>query len=488
MSLLESWARWSLLQRAVLAGLVLAILGGAIAAALWALRDDYEVLYSKLEPQDVATVTQRLEADRVMFRLADDGRSVTVPSGEGFRVRASLLEQGITPAGGLGFELFDNAELGLTDFAQQVNYQRALQGELGRTIGALGGVESARVHLVIPERRLFDVDSNQAKASVTVGLKEGVQFPTERVDGIRRLVASAVPRLLPENVDVHDSEGVALRGAQTEADTASMSSRLKQKQEYESYLEQKAQRALDDMLGPGRALVKMDVSINLNKVDSVKEQPLPLTGGAGVIVRSKATTTSAKKKRQLPNAQPAELMLSESLSTDQLQDDLPRGSTATGPSSQDGASTQTETMYQVGRLSERMNVAPGAITRMTGSILVPASVSAESYDTVRSLVAGIVGLQESRGDVLNVHPKLLSAPEKDAAVELEDPVEDVGAVESAGDGRKLFWGLIAGIGVLLLGLLSFSFRSRGGVQRLTESERREQTERIRRWLGEEQLS
>jgi len=477
MAWLDQWNRLSAGQRFTLVAALTGILVAAGTATWWVLRDDYERLFTKLEPAEVAEITSKLDGEHVPYKLDDGGHSISVPAGEGYRVRAKLLEQGVTPKGGLGFELFDNADLGLTDFAQGVNYQRALQGELVRTLTALDGVESARLHLVLPERKLFGQDQEKPKAAVTLSLRDGARLPPERVDGIRRLIASSVGGLLPESVLVNDQTGAELHGAKTDGESEYGESRLKIKNEVETYLEQKVQRALDVMVGPGRSLAKFDVSLNLNKTDTVRDEPVTLPGQAtGAILRSKAISSATARKRTTA--------ATPQVSGDSSSVELAADSAPAPPWSP--KTTHTETEYQVGRYSEHTKVSPGEILRISGGILVPSELSEQDLTAVRALVEGVIGIDPQRGDIVVVQRRIVDASELGAG---GGSLPELGAVDPKQARsllRERYWMVVSGLLFLgaLAGAVWIAARRPVPAPGLTEAEREQQLSRIRRWLEE----
>jgi flagellar M-ring protein FliF len=171
------------------------------------LRTDHAVLYTGLRPAEASAVVAELKEQAVDYRLRDDGTTILVPVDEAAAVRLAIAGSDVSSKGMVGFELFNKSDMGLTDFAQKINYQRALQGELSRTIMMMDGVENARVHLALPERSLFRGNRSEPKAAVTVVGRRGTTLSEARVAGIQRLVAAAVPDLALSEVVVLDEIG-----------------------------------------------------------------------------------------------------------------------------------------------------------------------------------------------------------------------------------------------------------------------------------------
>ena len=191
---------------------LIAVLLGGICLALglgyyWFLRADYTVLYTGLRPADASAIVTQLDAKGLSHRLRDGGTTILVPADQVDTGRLAIAGSDVGAKGAVGFELFNKSDMGLTDFAQKINYQRALQGELARTIMTMDAVETARVHLAIPERSLFRTNRSEPKAAVEVVAKLGQTLTAERVAGIQQLIASSVPDLALGDVVVIDGEG-----------------------------------------------------------------------------------------------------------------------------------------------------------------------------------------------------------------------------------------------------------------------------------------
>ena len=180
----------------------------ALATAYWFLiRTTYEPILTNVAPTDAADIVKVLDAKKILYTLADGGRTIQVSSDQADKARIDLMGSELPMRGQVGFELFNQSDMGLTEFAQKINYQRALQGELARTILLLDGIESVRVHLALPDHSLFRDDQTPPKASVTLILKPGIALKEGTVSGIQRLVAGSVPDLNPQGVSVLDGSG-----------------------------------------------------------------------------------------------------------------------------------------------------------------------------------------------------------------------------------------------------------------------------------------
>lgn len=231
------------------------------------LRTDYVVLAEGLRPADASAVVAELDKGGRAYRLADGGTTILVPEGEADATRVAIAGSDVAARGEIGFELFNKSDMGLTNFAQKINYQRALQGELVRTIMAMDGVESARVHLALPERALFRGDRAEPKAAVTITMKPGQTSDPSRVAGIQRLVAAAVPDLPEGKVVVLDGAGRVISAVAPMANEEARGADLEERQAVENYYRARARGQVQRRLPGLQFMLRVLV--------------LPATGAAG---------------------------------------------------------------------------------------------------------------------------------------------------------------------------------------------------------------
>lgn len=373
--------------------LILILTGGL---AYWALSTDYAVLFSDVDSREAATLVSKLDQLQAPYRLEAGGSRIMVPAADVHALRLKLMSEGIELQSGAGFELFNDAEFGMTEFAQKINYQRALQGELARTISSVPGVKYARVHVVLPESSLFADRQVQPKAAVTLILRNDSSLDRRQVLGIQRLVAATVPGLQSGQVTVLDQRGVTLSSAGDTADATDLPERLEQKRRVEEYLTRKAAEVLDHTFGPGRALARIDVALNFDRVHSRREDVLPLVGENG-----KATGLVAKRKEASGRESAAE------------------GGRGSGGST---SNTSSEVVYEYGREVEEIVRTPGSIQRISVGLIVPPGLPAAQVEQLLATVATVVGVEESRGDRVSLYAMDSVLPAGDAALAAE-PVE-----------------------------------------------------------------
>lgn len=365
-------ARWGLAVGAA------AILAGTIATGYWLLRTERQVLFADLRPQDAALMVAELDKLKIDYRMSDDGSAILVDQAIVHATRMKLLGKEMPLHGAAGFELFNNGDFGMTEFAQKINYQRALQGEITRTILSLAEVREARVHLALPEEGLFKRASSKPKASITLSLKAGQALRPDQVSGIQRLVAGAVPGIAPQDVTIVDQQGVALtRLAQGENEAAEGgSSRLDLKRDMEKLLARKATDVLERAFGAGQAMASVDVTLNMDHVRVTTEDVIgaPAPSGhapAGVIVRERETLRDVGAPLAPQDAARA-------------------------------SNSQREIEYQVGRRVEQVVTQPGAVKKIQVAAVVRTGLDTQQLEHARALVAAAVGGVTERGDSIVV--------------------------------------------------------------------------------------
>ncbi len=468
----------------------LGFIGGALGIfvmvsflAYWFLRDNYQVLFAQLDPQDAAAIVSELDRAKVPYKLAEGGTKILVDEDVVHKMRLKLMGKGVPLRGGVGFEIFDHNDFGMTEFAQKINFQRALQGELARTIMAFDEVKFARVHLVLPESSIFKQNKSATKASVSLVMKPDAQLAAEQITGIQRLVAAAVPGLDAENVTILDQRGVAIT-RNTEADAAQgvMSSRLEPKKEVENYLTRKVVDVLDRTFGPGQAIVSVDVTLNLDQVKSTLEDVIPLASrdgeATGVVARRKQSVQgfSAPRTVQTGDADSSYAVANRSVNT------------------------VTEVEYQLSRKVEQVVSTPGSIRRLSVGVLVPQNLDEEKLAKLREVIAMTVGLNTGRGDAIALHSVAQFVQQKGGA---QKPATDRGALfepDKTAGGKPAFWagglqnslsvgGLIIGVSLLVVFVMFLNQRrlavKNNTKKTLTTEEREEILGQIKQWIGME---
>jgi flagellar M-ring protein FliF len=456
------WARSSFGGRALLVGGV--VLAVAVPAALfwWLERPDYQVLFADMDAKDAAAVVATLEKQKTPYAIADDGKTILVDKESLYKTRMKLMGSGLDLKGTVGLELFNNAEFGMTEFAQKINFQRALQGELERTIMGFDEVQGARVHLVLPEGGLLRKRGAKAKASVWVTLKGGKSLAQEQVSGIQRLVAASVPEMEAEAVTVLDQRGIALSArARGEDGLSAGDADLQLKKETEVYLASKVAHILDTALGPNQAAVGVDVTMDFSAVRTTRESVLGGSAPAtGVLVR--------RHEQWHGNDEPAVAANSVNVPA--------------SPVAASGANKLEDEEYQVGREVQQTVLGSGRVKHISVGIVTNTSLSDSTVERLRGVIAMTIGLDGNRGDGIafstmdNIQNVAQPAGPMPPSAARPSPVNKFILLSAAG-------ALLALLAICALWLLRRPQHKPGSS--LTDSEREQVLQQVKRWLAEE---
>src|SRR2546426_7508601 len=258
-------------RRVAIGAVGLVSMAAVLGLAWWAQRPLYRPLFTNLSERDASAIVEALKAEKVTFQLEDGGRAVLVPAERQYELRLALASRGLPEGGGVGFEIFDKQTLGQTDFLQRLNYQRALQGELGRTIGQLGGVEAARVHLALPERSLFVAEDRRPSASVVVKLVPGRTLGRSQVDGIVHLVAASVEGLDADGVTVVDESGRMLTADRHGDPAGASSTALELQGSVERQIAERVESMLGAVVGRDKAIARVAAALDFARVERTEE-------------------------------------------------------------------------------------------------------------------------------------------------------------------------------------------------------------------------
>jgi flagellar M-ring protein FliF len=274
-------ARYSLQQKL---GMVFS--AGLVIVLMWAMvyfvnKVEYQVLYSDLDPTEAQSIVTKLQSmPEVKYQLTNDGTTIRVSSDKLSEVRIQLASEGLPESGRVGFEIFDRTNFGLTNFQEQVNYQRALEGELARSIMTLNEVAAARVHLVMARESLYQNSEEQTKASVILKLKNGRTLPSSSVQGIVNIVASSVKGLSPEKITLIDYRGKIL--SRSDGENSLTGQQLDVRQKMEAEMAAKIVQILEPTVGAGKVRPQVSIAMNFQQVEETVEQYDP----AGTVIKS----------------------------------------------------------------------------------------------------------------------------------------------------------------------------------------------------------
>ncbi|HTN72825.1 MAG TPA: flagellar basal-body MS-ring/collar protein FliF [Methylomirabilota bacterium] len=392
---------------------------GSIAYAAFFIFDrlNYGPLYANLSPQDGAAIVKELDAERIPYNISGGGSVIEVPRGLIYQTRLKLAGKGVPAGGGVGFEIFEKTPFGASEFTQQVNYLRALQGELSRTINALSAVQSSRVHLALPSRSNFLGPEEKPSASVVVDLRPGYHLSPDQVQGIVNLVASSVPKLSAEKVTVIDSSGRPLKEIMPVAATTEAEKLNLLKLRHEQELERRIETMLEPVLGPGKVVVRTNVQINSQETQMTKEAFDP----DNKVVRS--------QRQSVDDAG------TKAGGTPGVQANIPGGE-ATKVATETGSKRSSEIVtYEIGHTTSRISEPRGQVQKLSVAVLVDGKYEKDKYvprtkeemEVLKGMVKRAVGFDEDRGDeieVANVAFKIQPAPalQSPGAPELQDMI------------------------------------------------------------------
>jgi len=442
----------------VVLGLLGVMLAVGVVSLLWMSgAEEQQVLYSQLTMQDAAATTTKLREMGVPYTIKGDGTTILVPASMVYDVRLRLATEGIPQGGGVGFELFDQRSFGMTEFMQKLNYQRALQGELARTIAQLAAVQQARVHVVLPEKSLFVSQQEKTTASVVLKLVPGRRLTQEQIRGIVHLVSSSVEGLAPADVTVVDTHGQILSRQEDNAPLlAQTEAQLTYQRALEQSLERRVQSLLERAVGEGRVLVRVSATLDFQHIERTEER----FDSDNPAIRSEQRS---KEEGSGPGLWAIGVPgVRSNTEGSQQEQDLSKAKTS--------SARQSETVnYELSKMVSKIVAPSGEVKHLSVAVLVDGASqpgekkgertyvprSAEELAKYRDMVKGAIGYNEARGDrveVANITFEARETPEESAAMEAQ----------------RFFWLHLSRYGAyVLLGLLFFLFVGRPVVKWIT---------------------
>jgi flagellar M-ring protein FliF len=443
-------------QKAVTIFAVLALAVGGYFFATWAAKPSYQILFNNLSTKDAGAIVESLSKAGTPYELANDGQTILVPREQVNQLRLQLSGEGLPNDEGTGYSLLDQQGITTSDFMQHANYQRALEGELAKTIKAIDGVEAATVHLVMPKEDVFTQDQSKPTASVLVASKANNPLETAQVQSIVHLVASSVEGLDPTQVTVADSNGRMLStgGGNAIGAAGADSGAEQQTVAFQNRLNASLQRMLDSLVGPGQAVVNTTATLDFDQVE---------------------------RREKKYSADPAVPAQSESLSTETYTGSGTPGGGVLGPDNIQVPNGVGSGQYQQKneqrnrQLNESEEVrrnAPGSIERLNVAVMLNSAVAGSiNPDEVQQLLSAAAGIDPTRGDTIAV----ASMPfDNSAAQAVKDELAAAAAAEKSAKQTKLIQTGALLFVVLMLIMLAWraNRRAKKRQQQLTEEERR----------------
>lgn len=428
--------RWAVAGVAALSIISFAIL------IMIANRTDYRPLFTNLTSEDAGEIVKKLKEQKIPHQIGADGKSIMVPSDKVYDLRLTMASEGLPQGGGVGFEIFDRKNFGMTEFVQKLNYQRALQGELSRTISQLSGVEQARVHLAIPEKSIFKEGEKPPTASVVLKMKSSRALSENEIQGVVHLVASAVDGMDPGNVSVLDSRGKMLnKAAESDVGNKLTTTMMETQRTYEKNLEDRLQTLLDKAVGAGRSVARVNAVFDFKQVERYEEKYDP----ESPVVRSEQRT---EEQNDSGAVQPA--------GVPGVQSNLAKTAPATTPTKNSGSRSDETMNYEISRSTARIVEPVGTLSKVSVAVMVDGKYDAagktaaakpkyvprtpDELQKIESLVKSAVGFNAERGDQLTV-----------ANVPFQDSMQD------SEESENKWWNAPILHSVLKNGLIGISF-------------------------------
>ncbi len=396
--------------------LFIALVGGSIIGLSFLQKESYQTLFAGLSTEDASVVVAKLKELKVSYKLGLGGTSISVPRDKVYDVRLMLAGQNALPGGGgVGFELFDKTNYGMTEFMQSINYKRAIQGELSRTINQMPEVKSSRVHIAIPEKTLFTDREKDVTASVFLKLRGGKALSKEQVAGIVHLVSGSIEGLKSDNVTIVDSFGKILYKSGSSGTAIALSGQqFELQRSVERTIEESVQSMLDRFIPANKSIIRANVELNLRKVEKVEEEFDP----------NKRVPTSERKSKEkslnrtagpggvpgvasnVPNATGRERNAAAASQTSSVA----RGS--------ESEREESQVTYEVSKTVKKIVEPFGDIKRLSVAIVLDGKYekvkgqngeelkysprSQKELGDIKGIVARAVGIDEARGDKIEV--------------------------------------------------------------------------------------
>jgi flagellar M-ring protein FliF len=441
-------------------GRLAAILGigaglvAVMAAIFMNLGQPKALLYSNLDLKEAGTITAALDQAGIKYEVKGDGSTIMVGRDQVATTRLMLSGKGLPTAGSVGYEIFDNANaLGQTDFVQQLNRQRALEGELARTIRSLDGITSARVHLVLPKRQLFEDEAEQPSAAVTIGVG-GREPGPDQVRAMQNLVAGAVPNLKPDRVTVVDQHAKTLSGG----DTGMAAEADGRKTEIEQRIAKQVKGLVEGIVGSGKARVNVSAEVDMARVTTQEEKFDP----DGQVVRSESTTDENSRDNQANGSGQASVAAN-----------VPGGTSDSSTSGSASGKQESTTNYEISKSVRTEVQEPGTIKRLSVAVAVDGVTavgkngkagpytprSAEEMQRIEQLVRTAVGFNQERGDQVSVINIKFPAGDDAGGVTASNPLMGFDKNDIM---RAAELGVLAVVGVLMIFFVARPLLGGGG--------------------------
>ncbi|HOV91238.1 MAG TPA: flagellar basal-body MS-ring/collar protein FliF [Syntrophorhabdaceae bacterium] len=388
---------------------LVALVGGSVVGLSLIQRENFQPLFSGLAMEDASMIVSRLKEQKVPYKLGLGGTAIYVPKEKVNEIRLSLASQNALPGNsGIGFELFDKTNYGMTEFMQNINYKRAIQGELSRTINQMPEVKTSRVHIALPEKTLFTDREKNVTASIFLKLKPGKSLSKDQVNGIVQFVAGSIEGLRPENVTVIDSSGKILyKSGDSNSSIALSGQQYELQKGIERRIEESIQSMLDSFLPASKSIVRASIELNLKKVEVVQEEYNP---DKSVVSQMRKSTEKTTNKATSPGGVPGVASNVNTAAKKPASDDNGR---IGGSEKED-----EQRSYELSKSIKKIVEPYGDIKRLSLAVVVDGKYekvksgkkeelkytprSQKEIQDIKNLIARAVGYNEERGDKIEV--------------------------------------------------------------------------------------
>lgn len=406
-----------------------------VAMVLWAKTPDYRTLFSNLSDQDGGAIVTQLTQMNIPYRFTEGSGAIEVPADKVHELRLRLAQQGLPKGGAVGFELLDQEKFGISQFSEQVNYQRALEGELARTIETLGPVKRARVHLAMPKPSLFVREQKSPSASVTVNLEPGRALDEGQISAVVHLVSSAVAGLPPGNVTLVDQGGHLLTQSNTSGRDLN-DAQLKYASDVEGRIQRRIESILSPIVGNGNVHAQVTAQLDFANKEQTEEQYRPNGDASQAVLRSRQVNESEQIGSGLPGGVPGALsnqpapanaapITTPPANQQNAQNGQNAQQTTTNTNAGPRSTQRNETSnYEVDRTIRHTKMNVGDIQRLSVAVVVnyktlpdgkPLPLTAEQMKQLEDLTREAMGFSDKRGDTLNVVNSPFTATDDDSA-------------------------------------------------------------------------
>ncbi|KEI95989.1 flagellar basal body M-ring protein FliF [Clostridium botulinum] len=452
----EKWTGFSKVKKIAFSIIFLGIITSIIALSLYFGKTKYAVLFSNMDSNDSGTVLQKLKDKKVEAKV--EGNNILVPKDKVDELRMQMLSEVPLTNGSQGFEILDKSQFGETDQEMKINYQRALQGELERTIKGFPQVDNTRVHLVLPEETAFVKETQPGRASVTLNLKQGQTLSKDQVKSIVALVSGSVKNIPKENVEVIDNNMNLLTknlfdasGSLEEATTSAEKQQQLQKN-YEKDLQNRLVSMLEAVYGKDKVKVNINTDLDFDavKTNSVTYDP------KNVVV----SEHSIKEKNQ-NNAG------GNNTNGSVVDNNMVNRTTQNNNGSETSSRDENTKNYEISKTQQDSIKAPGSVKRLTASIVLDGNIDEETRSAVRNLAVSAIGYDEKRGDTINVEGLPFDTAAKD---KVKKDLEDMQKAEKTKERIKLFTAIGLGVLLLLGAIIFFIIKKRNEDEEYEEDE------------------